>query len=170
VRLRKRVRTVTADADVEPGPVAERFDAPDAEAEGGAGGPPRCLDGAQAAHQEAVQGTVAVLLGGEPGHALDDPRRVPEPVEVVADPAERMHDVEVVDAEQVALAGIEEHEFPEREQLERAAEPRPRPSGISLDPVVPAEPPRVECPEAVAVRYPAAADHDRLGLLQSHVR
>ena len=60
----------------------------------------------------------------EPGHDLHDPGRLAQPPEVFAQRGERMRHVEVVDADQLAPPGVEEHQLAEREQLERAAEAR----------------------------------------------
>src|SRR5712691_3323017 len=164
----ERIRAAAADAGIEPRTVAEEIHAPHAEADGHPGGPRRCLDATKAPHQEPVQGGVAVVIRGEPPDALDDPRPLREPLQVLPDAAERVHDVEVVDAEEVAPTGVEKHEVAQRERLERAAEPRagaPRGAGDAVDL---SEPPRIERDQAIALAEAAPTDHDRLRFPQPH--
>src|SRR5207245_11351764 len=57
-------------------------------------------------------------------HALAHPRRLAELFEILAHSRERTEHVEVVDADELAPAGVEEDELAEREQLQRSAELR----------------------------------------------
>ena len=92
------------------------------------GRPPGALERAEAANEEPEQRRLRIAVGREPGHALDGPRPLPQPLEVLAHADEGRHDVEVVDPNQLAPPGVEEDQLAQREQLEGAAEARARPA------------------------------------------
>ena len=67
---------------------------------------------------------MGVSLGRETRHALRDPGGLAEPLEIVAQPGEGPHDVEVVDLDEVAPPAVEEDQLAQRERLEGAPETR----------------------------------------------
>jgi len=103
--------------------VAERLDVPHPEADRHPRRIPRTLEGTKTTDQEAEEGDVTVALRGQSRHTLDDPRRLRQPLQVLAHAVEGVGDVEVVDADQLAPAGVEKHELAERAELQRAPEP-----------------------------------------------
>ena len=97
-------------AAVEPGPVAEEVDGPDGEADGDPGRrDAAALQGAQASHGQPEEGRMRVAVGGQTGQAFGHPGAAPQPLEVLADGDERVNDVELVDADELAPTGVEEH-------------------------------------------------------------
>ena len=125
-RPRKRIGAAALDAAVEPRPMAEHVQAAHAEADRHAGRPGR-RPPSRAAHAPAARRARA----GDRARRSSGPRsprpRRPRPAASRSSRSarERMRHVEVVDADQVAAPGVEEHELAEREQLERAAEAGP---------------------------------------------
>src|SRR5256885_3622610 len=111
---------------------------------------------------------VPVVLGRQTRHALDDPRRLPESLEVTADPVEGMQDVEVIDPDQLAPARVEEDQLAEREELEGAGEPRADPARGLGDATDLAEVARVEGDHPVALAERERADDNRAGLAEPH--
>src|SRR5207244_9078720 len=89
--------------------------------------------------------------GGQSRHALDHPRRLGQPIQIVAYPVERAGDVEVIDADQLAAAAVEEDELAERAQLEGAAEPRAHAPGGLRHAADLAEIARIEGDETIAL-------------------
>src|SRR5881397_2941642 len=148
--------------------MAEQVNRPEREAGGHALRPRPRIEGTETSQGEAEEGGLRIAIGGEPGEALDDPRPLSQPLQVLTHPNEGMHDVEVVHANQLAAARVEEDELPQGEELERAAEAGacpPRRLGYSPHPAMVA---RVEVHEPVALPERPPADHDSLGLVQSH--
>ena len=96
---------------------------------------------------------VGVALGREPGHASPPTHAAsPEPLRGArAASTNGRDDVEVVDADQLAPPGVEEHQLAEREQLERAAEARAQPARRLGDAAHLAEVARVEAHQAIAL-------------------
>src|SRR5881296_876744 len=86
-----------------------------------------------------------------------------------AETHEGMEDVEVIDADELAPAGVEEDQLAQGEGLERAPEARARAPGRSGHASQLAELARVELDEPVALAERAPADHDRLRLMEPHV-
>ena len=103
--------------------MAERFDTSHAEGDRHPRRRPRAVERAEAAEQQAEERDVPIALAGQPRHALDHPRRLPQPIQVLAHAVEGARDVEVVDPNQLASPAVEEDELAERAELERAAEP-----------------------------------------------
>src|SRR5437867_6873453 len=150
--------------------MAEQVNGPERKTSGHALRPGPRIEGTETPQGEAEEGGLRIAIGGEPGEALDDPRPLPQPLQVLTHPNEGMHDVKVVHANQVAAARVEEDELPQGEELERAAEAGacpPRRLGYSPHPAMVA---RVEVHEPAALRERAPADHDARGLVQSHGR
>src|SRR5437867_3506707 len=124
----ERVGPTALRTRVQARPVTQRLERAHAEAERDARRRDRPLQGAQAPDQQRIERHVPVALGRQARHPLDDPRRLPEPLEVSTHPAERAHDVEVVDPDQLAPVRVEEDQLAEGEELEGAGEPRPEPA------------------------------------------
>src|SRR5262245_52669061 len=72
---------------------------------------------------------MTIALGGQSRHALDDPGRLRQRLQILANPVERARDVEVIDADQLTPAGIEEDQLAERTELQSASEPRAHAAG-----------------------------------------
>jgi hypothetical protein len=143
--------------------VSQQVDAADPEPDGDLAGALGILCGAQRPDEERVQRGMRVVLRGQAGHALHHPGRVPQALEVLAQSRERMHDVEVVQAQEVAAPGVEEHQLADGQELERAAEPRARPSRGARDTRDPAGVLRVEGDEPIGLPQGTAPDDDRVG-------
>src|SRR4029453_10115307 len=142
--------------------MAEQVNSPEREAGVHALRPGPRIEGTETSQGEAEEGGLRIAIGGEPGEALDDPRPLPQPLQGLHPPNE------VVPANQLAAARVEEDELAQGEELERAAEAGacpPRRLGYSPHPAMVA---RVEVHEPVAFPERPAADHDALGLVQSH--
>src|SRR3990172_1914785 len=93
---------------------------------------------------------------------------LPQPLQMLADPDERMDDVEVVHAHQLAAPRVEEAELAECEELQRAAEAGPRAPRRLGDPAHPAVVARVEVHQPVALAERPAPDDNALRLVQRH--
>ncbi len=150
--------------------MAERVETADAEADGDPGRRHRRVDGTEAPAEQPVERGVRITVGRQPRHALHDPGRLAEPVQVLAHVGERLHDVEVVDAHQLAAPGVEEDELPEREELEGAPEARPHPPRRLGDSTKLPVLAREEGHHSIALAEREAADDERRRLAERHVR
>src|SRR5207237_768155 len=101
-------------------------------------------------------------------HAFDNPRRLPEPLEVTPHPVERVQDVEMVDPDQLASARVEEDHLTEGEELERAGEPRPDPARGLGDATDLTKIARVKGDHPVALAERERADDDRRRFAERH--
>src|SRR5574341_270620 len=164
----ERVDAPTGRAGVEARPVTECVEGPDAEAHRHPRGRRRPLERLEAPHEQPVNSSVPVAVGGEARHALDDPRAAAESLEVLANAVERADDVEVVDLHQLAPARVEEDELAKREELEGAREARLHATRGAGDPTDLAEIARIEGDDPVALAEREGADHDRRGPAEPH--
>src|SRR5574341_495827 len=163
-----RLGAPTGRAGVEARPVTECVEGPDAEAHRHPRGRRRPLERLEAPHEQPVNSSVPVAVGGEARHALDDPRAAAESLEVLANAVERADDVEVVDLHQLAPARVEEDELAKREELEGAREARLHATRGAGDPTDLAEIARIEGDDPVALAEREGADHDRRGPAEPH--
>ena len=150
--------------------MAEHIHAADAE---GHGHPTRRyprFDTAKSPHQEPVQGDIGIPLGGEPPYALGDPGRLTQTREIGPHVIERAQHVEVVHLDELAPSAVEEHELPQCQQLERAAEARADAAGGPGHAADLAVLPGEERDDPIALPQGEAADDDRRRLAQGHVR
>src|SRR5262245_51141072 len=104
--------------------MAEGVDTADAEGQGHGAWSIPLLQAGQRSHELAIYGGVGVAVAGQPRYAFHDPRRLAESLQVLAQAGEGRDHVEVVDAHEVALAGVEEDELALREGLEGPSESR----------------------------------------------
>ena len=130
------------------------------------------LHRAQGPDQQAEEGRLpdrARRSCAPPSRPSTPPR--PARSEVLAHRGERTRDVEVVDADQLAAPGVEEHQLAEGEQLERAAESRARCRRAAL--ATPAQPCRTRgCRRSRARSLSPSgtpADHHRRRASEAHV-
>ena len=109
--LRERVGPATDEASIDAWAVAEKVDGPKREAHRNPGRPPGALERPKVANEEPEQRRVRVAVGGQPGHALDSPRALPQPLEVLAQSDEWRHDVEMIHPNELASPGVEEDQL-----------------------------------------------------------
>jgi hypothetical protein len=118
--------------------VAEQIHRAQREAAGDPLGPSARVERAEAPERQAEEGGLGIAIRREPRQALDDPRPLPQPLEVLAHPHEGMDDVEVVDAtsslrpvsKKTSSPSVKSSSaLPKRERVRRAdlATPRTRP-------------------------------------------
>ncbi len=148
--------------------MTEQVDAADPEPDGHLPGALGLLGCAQGPDEQRVQRGLRIVFGRQPGHALHHPGGVPQALEILAQPRERMRDVEVVDTEQITAAGVEEDQVAERQELERAAEPRPGAARGAGHATHPPEVPGVEGDEPVTLPERPSADDDAVRSPEAH--
>ena len=166
--LRERVGTAAGEASIDAWAVAEKVDGPKRKAHRDPGRPPGALERPKVANKEPEQRRVRIAIGRQPGHTLDGPRALPQPLEVLAHADEGRHDVEMVHPDELAPPGVEEDQLAQGEQLERTAESRAHPTRCLGHAAQLAEFQRVEVDEPIALAELAAADHDRRCLVDGH--
>ena len=166
--VRERVGPATGEASIDAWAVAEKVDGPKREAHRNPGRPPGALERPQVANEEPEQRRVRVAVGGKPGHTLDSPRPLPQPLEVLAQADEWRHDVEMIHPNELAPPGVEEDELAQGEQLEGTSESRAYPTRCLGHAPQLAELQRVEVDEPIALAELAAADHDRRCPVDGH--
>ncbi len=120
--LREGIGPTAGRAPVDPGTMTEQIHGARGEADGDPADAGRGLERPQRSHQEPEERLVRVPVGGEPDDALDRPGGAAEPFQLGAETHEGMEDVEVIDAHEVAPAGVEEDQLAQGEGLERAPE------------------------------------------------
>src|SRR5262249_57423373 len=78
-----RVGAPALDAAIEPRPVAEQIHRSQREAAGDALGTRARVERAEAPERQAEEGRLGIAIRREPRQALDDPRPLPQPLEVL---------------------------------------------------------------------------------------
>src|SRR5262249_50829329 len=118
--------------------------------------------------EEREGGRVGIALGGQPGEGFHHAGPLPETLEIVPEPAERVANVEVVQPEQLTTLALEPDGVAPGEQLESTAEAR---AGAARAPSHGGQPPEVageEADQPVVLAQIPGAKHDSLGAEQRH--
>jgi hypothetical protein len=150
--------------------VAERLHTAESEHDGDTTGWDTELHALQRAEQQPVDGRVGIAIGRQPPHALGHPGGLTQPLQILADAGEGMDHIEVVDPDEIAAPGVEEHQLADGEQLQGAGEPRfHAASGLGHATDLPPFTGK-EGDNPIALPEREAADHDGGDLAERHLR
>src|SRR5262245_12343820 len=168
-RPRKWERSATRDTTIDSRTVAEEIHGSHRETGRNPYGTRRCLERPQGPHEEPKERGVGVTIRAESHDAFEHPGSAAEPIQVFAKLGKRMSDVEMIHADELASARIEEDQLAQREGFERASEARARAARRLGHAAYLAEVEGVELDEPIALAQRSARDDQRSRLVQSHV-
>jgi hypothetical protein len=130
----------------------------------------RRLERPQGTHEEPKECRVGIAIRTESNDAFQHPSTAAEPIQVFAKCREGMDDIEMIHADELATAGVEEDQLTQREGFERAPEARARAARRLGYAAYLAEVEGVELDEAIALAQRSPSDDQRPCLVKGHAR